>query len=530
MPKRQNDPQAAQADGDEQSAKKAKAAAERADRREQERLRREQMKAAKRAHQEYVSTAEARFREAQAGNDPKSRSNKLRSDANALYQSLDGLAPCFLTTKISQIEGLYSNALQTASTPLEKSSASKNLAALARRTLRLTRADGTTALQLQVTALKHYVSALIWGSQCQKIAWMDDIFSAASELIDTALYWRMSDLVRERPFLAQGWPEDRGMVLGRLHAALPVDSSSWGRSGHVASLQASLSLRYAKHLLWEALDVQDRGSTEQEWRRALDLVGRVQPLLQMAAHSAIRAGIPGLQEEAEELLDSAEICAAICRSTQSRHTGDAMLKRVLHESEDLDMEGLRLVADFYREAISHARDLDLESEARAHRSLGHLYYNVLRMADRGVDHYRLVIQMGVAMMPRQVEHTEWYREARAAVLKAQREAEAAEEKAKATARAPLMEELAEELRELKKAAEKGAHVLVRHVYEHHPPPGLSPDFSVTNEMVMGDRIKDTLRKAVIAYHPDKQVGKPAKWCILSEEITKELNCKYQSMK
>ncbi|GLC49989.1 hypothetical protein PLESTB_000330300 [Pleodorina starrii] len=463
----------------------------------------------RRKSKENVSTDEARFREAQAANDPKSRSNKLRSEANALYQSLDGLDPCFLTTKISQVEGLYSNALQTASTPLEKCYASKNLAALARRKLRLTRADGTTALQLQVTALKHYVSALIWGSQCQTIAWMDDVYSAASELIDTVLDWRISDLVRESPLLAQGWPEDQGVVLGRLHAVLPVDSSSWGRSGHVASLQASLSLRYAKHLLREALDVQERGSTEQEWRRALDLVGRVQPLLQMAAHSAIRAGIPGLQEEAEELLDSAKICAAICRSTQSRHTGDALLKHM--DMEGLDMEGLRLVADFYREAISHTRDLDLE--ARAHRSLGHLYYN-----------------MGVAMMPRQVEHTDWYREARAALLKAQREAEAAEEKAKATARASLKKELAEELRELKKAADEGAHVLVRHVYEKHPPPGLSPDFTVTNEMVKGDRIKNTLRKATIAYHPDKQVGMPDKWCILSEEISKELNCKYQDMK
>ncbi len=67
--------------------------------------------------------------------------------------------------------------------------------------------------------------------------------------------------------------------------------------------------------------------------------------------------------------------------------------------------------------------------------------------------------------------------------------------------------------------------MVRHVYEKHPPPGLAAGFVVTAEMVTGENIKETLRTAVIEYHPDKQISQPRRWKLLSEEISKELNLK-----
>ncbi|GFR50200.1 hypothetical protein Agub_g12368 [Astrephomene gubernaculifera] len=509
--------------------KAAKRSAKRAERREFERVQQEEQEEAARAYRAYVAAAEARFNEAKAADNPSSRSNQLRDSANKLYRNLEGVAPVLLQSQLSRTEGLYRDALSTASTPLERCAAAKNLAVLSRRTLTLTRADGPTALQLQADALGHYARALIWGSECQTIAWMDDLFSAASQLVDSVLSWKTSELVRERPFLAAKWP-DQGAVLHKLYSCLPLASSSSERSGHLAGLKASLALTLAKHLYGEALRIQEVGRAEQDWRRALDLVLRVQPLFAAAAHNARRAGDSDMEEEAESLVEAADIGEAICRSVQARHAADALLKRVLQDSESLDMEGIRLVADMYQEAVALARGCDLECEARAHRSLGHLYSTVLRMRERGLKHYKHVLDLGVAMMPRVVNDTDWYQEARRAVLQAQQEQAAAEERQAAASRAPFLEQLKEELAAVSKAAVKGSHELLRHIYRVHPPGGGSEPVSLPPESLLGDKIKDTLRRAIIAYHPDKQVTKPRRWQVLAEEITKELTLKYECMK
>ncbi|KXZ52559.1 hypothetical protein GPECTOR_9g603 [Gonium pectorale] len=428
--------------------KAAKRAAKRAERREYERVRSEEEAAAAAAYQEYVRAAERRYQEAAAANDPNSRSNQLRAAANKLYVGLEGIAPVLLTTKLSQTEGTYRDALATAATPLERCSAAKNLAVLAKRTMALTRADGRTALKLQTDALRYYVTALVSGSECQTIAWEDDVFRAANELVQNVLNW-----------------------------------------------EADVSMALAKHLYGEAMAIQQCGVTEQEWsvRRSWG---------SPAAASASR--------EAEELLEAADIAEAICRSVQARHTADAMLRRVLGDSESLDMEGMRA-------AIALARDHDLESEARAHSALGSLYINVLRMKERGLAHYRQVLELGVAMMPRVVSHMDWYHVAREGVLREQRERQEAEERAAAQERQPFVEELAEEFKALREAAGK------------HPPAVRQGAVHVDTGRGVR-KIKDTLRKAIIAYHPDKQVSRPRKWQVLAEEITKELTAKYECMK
>ena len=53
-------------------------------------------------------------------------------------------------------------------------------------------------------------------------------------------------------------------------------------------------------------------------------------------------------------------------------------------------------------------------------------------------------------------------------------------------------------------------MLVRHVYRNHPPPGCQAR-EVADADVCGDNIKATLKKAVVEYHPDKQVGAGREW-------------------
>lgn len=66
----------------------------------------------------------------------------------------------------------------------------------------------------------------------------------------------------------------------------------------------------------------------------------------------------------------------------------------------------------------------------------------------------------------------------------------------------------------------GATRLLEHVYYKHPPTGVAPP---GKDAMRGDRLADTLKKARVHYHPDKQHGKPRKWQLIAEAITKALN-------
>ncbi|PNW71501.1 hypothetical protein CHLRE_16g656900v5 [Chlamydomonas reinhardtii] len=478
----------------------------------------------------YQAAADQRFRQAQIRDDPASASNSLRVKGDKLYAQLKELTtPGVLNTLVPRMVNCYSQALAAAATPLERCAAARSLAEVALRRLELPLdVDGPEALELQAEALRHYVIALLAGRDCQTISCMDALYSAATGLVDRAKDWEACELVRRRPRLAEGWPE-LGEVLRRLHAVLPLDLGSTASCAHVATLTAWLALTRATHLYAEAASIQDEGVSEQQWRWGLSLVGDIRPLLESALTNARLLNADSLVEEAEDKLLSLNICEHICLSTQARHTADAMLQDALSNSEELDMECVRLVADKYLEAIGLASDFDQEATARAYAALGRLYCSVLRMTDRGTHYYSLALHLAHSMAPKVVSHTAWYAEAAAALQKAQDGVRLEEERQAAQERAPFVAELSAELEALQAAADRGTRALLLHVYASHPVTGSEP-IVLTEDELRGDRLKDALRKAIVLYHPDRHASKPKRWQVLVQEITKYLSGRYQSFK
>ncbi|KAG2501428.1 hypothetical protein HYH03_001211 [Edaphochlamys debaryana] len=217
------------------------------------------------------------------------------------------------------------------------------------------------------------------------------------------------------------------------------------------------------------------------------------------------------------------------RARREQERAWALAEHREQRGEELSTDGVHVVGDGYKEALVLARGHDLEAEARAHAALGGLYARVWKMADVGLVHYKRVLELAVALMPRVVSDTPWYREARDAVLKAQQAQTQVEEAAAAAAAQPHLDALRPQLEALSKAAEKGAHELLKLVYAQHPLPGAQPS-QLPAEALRGDRLRETLRRAVVAYHPDRQLGHPMRWQVLSGEICKELSAKYQILK
>lgn len=55
-------------------------------------------------------------------------------------------------------------------------------------------------------------------------------------------------------------------------------------------------------------------------------------------------------------------------------------------------------------------------------------------------------------------------------------------------------------------------------------------FNYDEKSLDGNNIKKAVLNAIIQYHPDKQMQYDMEWRILSEEITKYLNVRYEMYK
>ncbi len=72
-----------------------------------------------------------------------------------------------------------------------------------------------------------------------------------------------------------------------------------------------------------------------------------------------------------------------------------------------------------------------------------------------------------------------------------------------------------------------AFKLLKYIYGTHPP---KVSFNYDEKSLNGTHIKKAVLNAIIQYHPDKQVLYDMEWRILSEEITKYLNVRYEGIK
>ncbi|KAF6261416.1 hypothetical protein COO60DRAFT_1636853 [Scenedesmus sp. NREL 46B-D3] len=241
-------------------------------------------------------------------------------------------------------------------------------------------------------------------------------------------------------------------------------------------------------------------------------------------------------------------------------------------AEACERDGLLCALDLLKSAALLARERDLQAEAHALSSMGHLYKVCAAILDpalvppstagaagagaaaaagtaaaaaagadalmsrsaeeRSRDAFLRVLLL-VDALPNKISlmMEDWYREARDSISEYQASRAASEEQQREAERAPVREALRAELQALYNAASKGWVELIKHCYDKHPP--LNPANRLAPDTVFdAGHGKELLRRTILAYHPDKQGG-PAvafSWQVLAEEITKQLTRSYECFK
>jgi hypothetical protein len=193
------------------------------------------------------------------------------------------------------------------------------------------------------------------------------------------------------------------------------------------------------------------------------------------------------------------------------------------DQENIQMELVWDAVDCYVQSIVLSRDIkSLESEAMAHSHLGRLY-ELLRFNDKSHDHYKLTVDLVVAMQPQNFNDHPWYKQAVAGLHKFQEQWKEKDEKERV--RAPILAKLKDVLSKIKRASAKSTETLIDFIYANHPPKNGQQKSTDGN-------LKTQLKMALLHYHPDKQNMEThgLKWMVLAEEITLLLTFHYTGFK
>ncbi|CAH1780689.1 unnamed protein product [Owenia fusiformis] len=226
--------------------------------------------------------------------------------------------------------------------------------------------------------------------------------------------------------------------------------------------------------------------------------------------------------------------SCISEASQALQTGDELLEHITLDQEDINIDMVWEVVDWYKKSILLTRELDLEREAIAHSKLGNVYDRVFKMKEYAKRNYKRGIELACTLAPRTFHDQQWYKDCAAALQKYQQEAARQDgkeyEERKKKYHAILKDELAilKKWKEKNDAGKKGNAELLKCIYKKFPlsDPKKTIDSGIDTQEY--DKMRKAWIKAISHYHPDKvnadDDGEKLKF--LHEEITKVITNVY----
>ena len=398
----------------------------------------------------------------------KSVSSGWRKKGNEFYLSASyDLSPCLRRERIQKAISCYSKALENKTNDDELSSAAKNLAMSTWRVAELVTDKYTHVFYLK-EASKYFGQAYNAGLSSKPQHWNDSLLATTREFIDDMVNFSQTLRFEERT---------------RLLNSVACEITE-------GTLKAHAFLQLADAIFDPIIETEVRIFDEDIFMH---------------------------------------LCT--CESIQAQITGDELFEKILLDEDNLNINMVWEVVDWYKQSILLTREKDVEYEAIGHSRLGKIYDGVLKLKTKAKANFMRCLELVNSMHPRNFTNDKWYQESTEAIAKYQRETVQNEEDAWSVEKNKFLVELHEEINKLEKVSED-AEDLLRHIYNIHPPK--NQNHKLNESLLTGEtkNLKKALRDGLLHYHPDRlkanDLGK--KWVVLCEEITKYLNRKYEVYK
>jgi DnaJ-domain-containing protein 1 len=433
----------------------------------------------------------------------KSVSCEWREKGNEIYRSAENLSPVLRKKRLQQAISIYTNAFQTQANDDELSSAAKNLATASCRLADIVEEKFAHIYHVK-EAGKYFSIAYDAGLKSKSQPWIELLLTNTRLFIDEAIQFSLNlsdfkERARLLSYIACEISEENLKALCFLNLA-------------DANFKAGIS-ELAKGKYKECLFfMRECYHPVEEARR----YGHCDPFV-----------------STEVAIYESDIFQHQCtaESIQARSTGDDLFRSVLCDEDNLNVDMVWEVIDFYKQAILLTRERDVEFEAIGHSRLGRVYDQVLKLKVKAKENFMRCLELCNSMHPRVFTSEKWYQEATEALNRYQREVRRKEEQAWSAQKNSILLELKEDIDKLKEVS-ANTEDLLRHIYRAHPPK--NKDHTLNESYLSGENqnMKKALRESLLHYHPDrlkaKDLGK--KWIVLCEEITKFLNLRYEHYK
>ena len=232
--------------------------------------------------------------------------------------------------------------------------------------------------------------------------------------------------------------------------------------------------------------------------------------------------------ELESLHEEHILQLCIAEGISSKHVAQDLLRKCIAENEHLNIDLLFDIIDRFRDSIIKTRNKDIECEAEVSSELGRIYDEVLKIKEKGKEYYQNSFHLAESLKPKVFTKHPWYMRCTAAIIRYQQEAIQKDNKELDQEREKIMSEIKDDIEEINKKSAKGYFDFLEFVYKQYPP----KNNKVLPSKLDSSNIKESMRKACIHYHPDKNSKEKfgAKWFFISENIAKHLNNFYTTLK
>ncbi|EDO35263.1 predicted protein [Nematostella vectensis] len=449
-----------------------------------------------------------------------STSLSAREKGNDFFKKagVEGLAPILQEARLLDALKSYNQANQLARSDSELASAFKNIAItnfkLAQISLGKLNKENKAIAHHYQQSIRYFNGAFRAGETCKDFNWRSHILSSLAECLEESIAW--TDDLKSY--------EERLQTLQFL-----------GQDLTIPQIAVEFQLKQAKFIFHDGAMELQSGDYKICLSRMKDCYFHLEEAKRLQHNSSDidrNQEIAVLEQDIIYLRTTAE-------SMQAREHGNQLLEIAVKEEEELNMDLIWDVIDWFKQATIFARELDLEQEAIALSRLGYVYDQIIKQESKAKTYFMRALQLADSLKPRTFATEAWFVCCVTTLKRYQDEVRQREEKEYLDSKKPVLEELKEELAELDEH-ENGTDLgLLKFVYTKYPPKARAwkkpedMDKWETEEIEIGhEQLKSLLRRAVLVYHPDTvdEAKHGKKWKVLSEEIAKHLTQRYERLK
>ena len=453
-----------------------------------------------------------------------SLSEELRNQGNECYRRATqvdaGSSPVKARNLYEQALSQYYQAKEKAEDRKDECSAAKNIGKAAWRIAGVLRDknDGPETIIFYLhEAIKGFCVAYNHSEDCKDAEWRTDVFETLNVCLQEVN--EMADALG-----------NRDQKIAQLEKLCTVNT--------VVQAAGDIQLALGTLYFHDGTTSLQNGDYKKCLRRMKDCYRPIEEVKRLGFYRGVSCATPDLLADARVLEQDVFYHSCSASSIQARSQGDELLELAMQGEENLDMDLIFDVIDWYKQAVVLAREIDLEQEAIGSSRLGVVYDKVLKITGRAKAYFTKCLELVEALKPRTFFLDKWYKDCTATLKRYQDEARARDEEERQKSRAKFIEDLADELKDLKDH-NSGAISFIKHLYVNYPPkisswvkPGEEDMKKWDSLVIRSKEYKKLVLKVLAFYHPDKVDEKEhgKKWKILCEEITKMLNLHFERTK